>query len=393
MTDFFRDFPNFIEKIEFYKRRLTTYDFSTIVIDGYPIDVACDVFTRINTGGKPLTLFEIMVAKTYDHESGFDLSREYDRLISSPTDEDSDLSSAGYDTVPNVTILQCIAAKILPGDIKRKDILRINKFEFIEAWPKVKKGIFSAIDWLRSSLNVSVSMLLPYNTLLIPITYFFINNNYIPPSQKQDAYLKQYFFWAAMTNRFTSSVESKIGEDKKRIDLILQKKEAPHYPKDELKIDPDDLAWRRFSTGDAYCTAVICLFAMQRPRSFQNNGELNLDNSWLQRSNSKNYHHFFPKAFLKKDKEYKWATDEINVIMNITLVDDYLNKRIIGARPPSDYVAEFGKENSHLTQTLQSHFISDTLKFGIEDDDYETFVEERAKVVAAKLNALLSATT
>jgi hypothetical protein len=48
---------------------------------GYPIDIACEVFTRINTGGIQLSLFEIMVAKTYDLERNFDLAQEYDWQI------------------------------------------------------------------------------------------------------------------------------------------------------------------------------------------------------------------------------------------------------------------------------------------------------------------------
>src|SRR5438445_9246854 len=55
-----------LNRIDVYRRRLTGYDFSTIVIQDYPIEVACEVFTRINTGGTELTLFEIMTAKTYD---------------------------------------------------------------------------------------------------------------------------------------------------------------------------------------------------------------------------------------------------------------------------------------------------------------------------------------
>lgn len=54
--------------VETYKNRLTSYDFSSITIKDYPIEVAVEVFTRINTGGKVLTVFEIMVAKTY-HEA------------------------------------------------------------------------------------------------------------------------------------------------------------------------------------------------------------------------------------------------------------------------------------------------------------------------------------
>ena len=47
----------------------------------YPLDIACEVFTRINTGGTELTLFEIMVAKTYDEKKKFDLLEKYNWLI------------------------------------------------------------------------------------------------------------------------------------------------------------------------------------------------------------------------------------------------------------------------------------------------------------------------
>jgi len=42
-----------------------TYDFSTVVLRKEDIDSAIEVFTRINTGGQTLTLFEIISAKTY----------------------------------------------------------------------------------------------------------------------------------------------------------------------------------------------------------------------------------------------------------------------------------------------------------------------------------------
>ncbi|MBN85008.1 MAG: hypothetical protein CMD56_04710, partial [Gammaproteobacteria bacterium] len=54
-----------------YKDVLTAYTFSAINLKDAPIDVATEVFTRLNEGGKALTLFEIMVAKTY-HVFPFD---------------------------------------------------------------------------------------------------------------------------------------------------------------------------------------------------------------------------------------------------------------------------------------------------------------------------------
>ncbi len=73
--------PDSIDKIDKYKERFTSYQFSLVILRNAPIDVATEVFTRLNVGGKTLTLFEIMVAKTYDQVSGFDLSEKYDELL------------------------------------------------------------------------------------------------------------------------------------------------------------------------------------------------------------------------------------------------------------------------------------------------------------------------
>ena len=66
--------------------------------------------------------------------------------------------------------------------------------------------------------------------------------------------------------------------------------------------------------------------------------------------------------------------------MNITIVDDYLNKREIGAKPPSKYMKTFVKENDELAETMKTHLIDDLEEFGIWSDDYEQFLTMRSKV-------------
>lgn len=196
----------------------------------------------------------------------------------------------------------------------------------------------------------------------------------------------QYFWWASLTNRFSSSVESKLAQDRERIDAIL-KGEIPIYREDEeLQLTMEDLRWRWFSTGDAFCKAIICLYAYFTPLSFANNSQVRIDNSWLKQQNSRNYHHFFPKAHLR-GRGYEEG--QANSILNITLVDDYLNKRKIGRRAPSDYIGSFAKDNPQIGTALRSHLIDDVESFGIEDDGYETFLEKRGQRVLAELNQRL----
>ena len=122
--------------------------------------------------------------------------------------------------------------------------------------------------------------------------------------------------------------------------------------------------------------------AYQIPLSFGDNGIVNINNDWLKQANSKNYHHFFPRAFLKKAGI---SDDDANNIVNITIVDDYLNKQEIGAKPPSKYMDKFRDGNPDLVQTMKTHLIGDLEKFGILDDDYETFIRERAKAISKQL--------
>ncbi len=79
-------------KISNYKSRIQAYSYAIITIKDAPLDVATEIFTRINEGGKPLSVFEIMIAKTFDSERDFDLAEKYQALVNR-------LRDIGYETV------------------------------------------------------------------------------------------------------------------------------------------------------------------------------------------------------------------------------------------------------------------------------------------------------
>ncbi|MHA1279896.1 MAG: hypothetical protein ACTSQ8_22065, partial [Candidatus Helarchaeota archaeon] len=111
------------------------------------------------------------------------------------------------------------------------------------------------------------------------------------------------------------------------------------------------------------------------------NSQVRLDNSWLHISTSKNFHHFFPKAYLRKIGKSQFE----NSIINVTFVDDYLNKRIIRDNPPSKYISEFARTNPHIAETLKTHLIDDMEAFGILNDDFDQFLTRRAERVAQEI--------
>jgi hypothetical protein len=370
-----------LSRIERFQKRLTGYDFSVIVLPDYPIDTACEVFTRINTTGQELDLFDIMVAKTYDADRRFDLRDRVEQLMRSK--EEKSLEDVGYGTLRPQVILQTVAA-VLVKQVRRVDILRLSRERFVEVWDDAVDALFSAVDYLRSELRIPVSELLPYESLIVPIAYFFSKTNGRAPTAWQSKLLTQFLFWAALGERYSAASEGKIGQDLLRIDSILAHKRPSYDGEDPVKIDTEELQWEWFSAGSAFCKAVLCVYAYHQPKSFQSNAIVTLDNSNLKRANSRNFHHFFPKAFLRKH-DPELDTWRANSIVNITLVDEDLNKRIISAKAPSEYITTFARRNKHIETALDSHLIGDLEEFGIEDDNYERFIRARAKRIRTEL--------
>jgi len=396
LLDLFNDRPT-LRLMETYRARLTSYDFSSITIKDYPIEVACEVFARINTGGKTLTVFEIMVAKTYDERKGFDLAEKYEQLRDGSEDDKRCLSVAKFETIPEATIMQCVAAISLRA-VRSKDILKIRRDTFIDKWEPMRQALFSAIDFVRAELGIPVSQLLPYPAILVPLAYFFNATRNKKPNRKQVVQLQQYFYWAGLTERYSSGTEGKIAEDFNKMDLIAAG-QKPTYQATELRIDPAAIEERWFSAGNAYCKSILCFLASLQPRSLDTNGTVILDNSNLKIATSRNYHHFFPKAYLRKADSSK----EPNLIANITLMDAYSNKYRIGAKPPSEYLRQFAESNETLSETLKTHLIGDIKDFGVllsgkgrataTSDNYDLFIKRRALSIALGLNMKLLSMT
>lgn len=362
-----------IDKIDKYKERFTSYQFSLVILRNAPIEVATEVFTRLNVGGKTLTLFEVMVAKTYDQTANFDLSEKYDELL-------DDLGE-NYKTIASSTVLQAISC-ILKNDCTRKQILKLDKNEFIQAWEPVKTAILAAVDYFISYFRIPVSRILPYDALVVPFAYFFYHHSGKPIDEKR-LYLQDFFWRVSLSERYSSGVESKLGQDLKRIDQILSGK-LPSYDY-EVNVTPDRIIEQGgFSTGRSFIKAILALFSFHEPQSFADGSKVHIDNAWLQIATSKNYHHFFPKAYLKGKEEDFY----INHIVNITIVDDFLNKQVIRAKAPSKYMNDFKKKNLQLDDVMKTHLI-DLNQYGVWDDNYDTFFEKRAEKISEELSKRL----
>jgi hypothetical protein len=359
------------DKIQEYKDRINAYQFSAVLIKEAPIDVATEIFTRLNVGGKPLTVFEIMVAKTFDSKKDFDLDEKFEQLS-------TELESVDYGTLPGSVVLQAVSI-FLVKECRKRDILNLPRQKVIDIWPLTADAVKNTVDYFRNAFRIPVSQLLPYPNLVVPFAYYFFKKGCKPTGKAQT--LMEDFFWrAALGGRYSQSVESRLAQDIRKIDEII----AGRTPKYEWAVDTSpkfvaDNGW--FSVGRAYIKSLLCILAYQEPKSFIDNSIVRISNDWLKQANSKNYHHFFPKAYLSK----KGEKDEfINHIANITIVDDFLNKREIRAQAPSKYMRRFTKKNNNLDSCMRTHLIK-IESYGVFEDDYEKFFDKRCQAFSREL--------
>jgi hypothetical protein len=360
------------EKIRTYKNRIESYQFSTILMKDAAIDVATEVFTRLNVGGVPLSVFEIMVAKTYDPEKNFDLAEKFDELI-------TELRTVNYETLSPATVLQTVAA-LIGKDCRKREILNLPKNEVIKTWPKTVDAIRASVDYFRNYYRIPVSLLLPYPGLIIPFAYFFYKHP-DKPTGDQQKFLQDFFWRVSLGGRYSQSLETRVAQDIGKIDQILKGK-LPIY---DWAVDVTAEFIEKngyFSTSRSFVKAILCVLAHKEPKSFVDNSIVRLDNSFLKQANSKNYHHFFPKSWLEKQGA-DWG--HINHVANITLVDDFLNKRLIRAQSPKTYMKEFISKNPDIEKCLSTHLIKLNGSFGVMTDDYESFFDARCKAISREL--------
>lgn len=346
------------------------YPFPFVRVKDQPIEVVCNIFERINTKGKKLTVVDLMVAKTWS--PNFDLRVKLDEFWEK-------LEKSDYSHIDDISILQSISCMLVDG-CRRADILELNKKDFAAKWNDGIKAIELGIDFLRNKVGIPISKVLPFSVQIVPLAYFYYKNGFKEPNNEQTEQLTQWFWRSSLSNRYDSSVESKIGDDVKQVANILKSEQATfNYLVD---LNADKIIDQDYSLKNAFCLTILSLYASKQPKNFRNNAQVDLTTKNFSKYNSKEMHHVFPRGFLKGEDK-----DHVDSVANICFIPSALNKDISNDAP-SIYFGKFAKENSSLEQSLHSHIIGDLDEFGVTRDEFEVFLRKRAGLIETEFRKL-----
>ena len=375
---------DYVKKISAIQKKINELDFPAITIEGASIEVATEIFSRLNTGGKKLDDFDIMVAKTYRPKTD-----EY------PEFHLADKVDAYANTIPTVyrgvadrkKMLQLVSL-CLRGEVTAKSQLSISRDEMISAFDDVTRATNRAIDFCISYLKIPVWSAIAYTSVFQLYVYFFYNynknHNLASPSLTQQQYLIDYYWRCVLNERFVSSTDSKVAEDAKSVINKILNGEIPKQ--DGVSISVDSFKDRgEFKLNRAFILGMIGLLMSKNPKSLSNNSLVCFDPSCISKSQKNNYHHFFPQNMIGNN----WTNEPVNNICNIILQDASTNQIEIGNRRPSDYIDKFYRSNSNLLDTLKDHLINDIVDYGIPCDDFDTFIKKRASAFIQEINTRL----
>lgn len=330
------------------------------------------VFERINHLGVALDTLQLLSAWTWSED--FDLLEKFKELREK-------LSDFGFEGVGDDAdlVLSCVAG-ILTGEPGAEKLLGLNGADVRAQFSTVENGIRGAIDFLRTELSVVHLKLLPYPSMLVPLAVFFA-----APDGKEIVYdgatlqtMRRWFWRTCFSGRYTSQTRKTTIGDIEQIKLLKEGK-ANTFDFIDVGVEPEFFYSSSFRVGAAATKTFVLLLANNDPKSLLSGKSIDLDKV-LQRYNRSEFHHIYPRAFLR---DAGISDTEINVLGNFCFLSAAENKHI-GKKRPSVYVNDIGMPATRAA-TLATAFC-DPAEF---NDDYDRFLKARCKRLAQFASKLI----
>jgi len=328
------------------------------------------IFERINSTGTSLTPLDLMVAWTWGED--FHLREQIDSILEM-------LETKGFGDTSEKNILQCIGA-IVEKTTKTKDILSLAPHQVKSNIELLTNSLAKAVDFLSTELTIVSRDFLPHAHQLVPLTFLFSQVD--TPTRNQSKLIKEWFWKTSFSRRYSGSTDKKMNEDISFFENVANDK-YNGITKYIYSIDQRSLIAQQFTKGSPISRAFLLLLAQKQPLNLVNGNRIDIGSS-LSTYNRKQYHHLFPRKFLK-DKGID--RQKINSICNFCILPSDANKQI-GSKAPSDYIFKMVPEDD-FSSILESNLMP--LKKEIyQKDDYDEFLKLRAQQIIQFLDKLLA---
>ncbi|MBS9779387.1 MAG: DUF262 domain-containing protein [Moraxellaceae bacterium] len=363
------------------KQVLDNYRLSFIELKGIQVAEVCQIFERINQAGKPLDIFDIVVAKTFRPQTSEIHSFYLRELI----DDFRKVNNSKFLEISNFDYLQIIAI-IISQNIENSGIKNITPrylnditTEQIEqVWEDAKKAILKTFDFFENTLNIKEPQLVPYRYFYLTIANYFYKN-----SNPNYDFLKKYFWFNSLHK---DDLLSNTTDIKTHITLLNQEKNKESYEFERFLIDKNDLRYASYSSKGRLSRAILSLYVNHQPKDWKYTDRNVVSEQYFFSTDKPNLHHIFPTSFIEKNKHIKGLNS--NSLMNIAYLTQITNLEI-SDKNPLHYIGDYDK-NPDFPTVIKSHLIPNQILDWSKLDEMqenmlEKFIEDRIDIIISEL--------
>lgn len=352
-------------------------------------EAVCLVFEKVNTGGVPLSVFELVTASFAADD--FNLRDDWfgnptrkvegreQRLRAEPVLH----STEPTDFLQAISLLYTLDLRkadfaagktgksVSAVSAKRASILALELADYQRLAADVERGFLLAAKFLRKECFFAVRDL-PYRTQVVPLAAVLsrLKERWLEP--KIHAKLAQWYWCGVLGELYGGAVETRVANDVEELLAWIEGADTPPRTVTEANFVSGRLKTLRSRLSAAY-KGINVLVLREGAKDFfwkETVQKLDIEEVAL------DIHHIFPKAWCE---ERKIKPAVFDAIANKTPIS-YRANRMIGGNAPSDYLAaiqshkQVGLSPEEMNALVASHFIdADTLR----RDEFENFLQKR----------------
>lgn len=347
--------------------RFSDYMIAAVTLGDMPLEAIAPIFERINSTATPLTIVDLMRAATWD--PSFDLRDSMDEILAA-------LSERDFGSIDRKTLLRAVSAAAGFGfAVDDMDRLRTKDRDELKAIiADVEKGARSAVDFLATHIRVPRPAALPYANQFAVLTELF--RRATTPTPAQFEAIERWFWRTTLSGYFGGWNTGEMSRDYASLVAFV---DGANDIKVNAALPRDDL-WRvtQFRSNSAVSKMLALILSYEDPQDILTGQRIDARKS-LAWGNDKEFHHFFPRDYLKGAGR---TPSEANSAANIVLLTSASNIRISN-RAPSDYLAQVEKEigRDALIQRLSTLLVTPEALVAAQADDYELFLSHRSRAL------------
>ena len=364
-------------------KTITGYTLPVITLDkSTPREAVCKVFENVNTGGVPLTVFELVTA-TFAVDS-FDLRKDWKRCRRIIQGIDDTLRTDLLDGIDETTFLTAVtlytsyidkqAGKVNAVSCKKKDVLALSYKSYLDNRDQVILGFQLARDFLLKYQFVFRMRDLPYTTQMIPLAAICAALGKTKCNEPNTIKILTRWYWCGILGEmYGGANETRYAND---IEDVID--EIYGRPSQMRTVNSAFFSSTRLLTLQTRLSAaykgIMALLYKEKCRDFMNDITIDVVNSMLQ---SPDIHHIFPEAYCEK---VNIPRQKYNSIVNKTPILPETN-RSIGGNAPSVYTKTILRKVEGLTEVdLKDRIESHKINYeALVSDNFETYFIDRAK--------------